>query len=495
MKINKGFLYAFVVIVVLLFAFSLYHRIPNIDDAWIGEQVYWLDKDGVVKNVLMKNYNDNHNRLLAYHKAFVYSGLAAVKLFGFGLWTLKFVSLFYLFVFFAIFYYYLVKWRKMLRPKQFIILAAVILIEPHIFEYAFVFRPEIMLMATGFLSFIFLEKSLETKTHKSVFVLLSATVAGLSAMVHLNGAVFVLAGGLILLFRKEFKNLVLFTIVSLFFVYLYFVHLNSLDEVSMWLHQLMAYDSGKSEIKLQFSTIIYFLLKPFEEQMRYFHSPKEIAPSLLLMTALFFGYKNIAKKIPLPLLYTLILVIAMGFIAPGKTPKYFISFIPFFGLIVVVFVKDMWQSVSVKEVSFPKSKQSISMFVVMLLFIVVSFTYNGLLSAKKFTAEEHRIITRQLVKKPVNEVSILAPMVFIFDEIAEYKEIIGLISFNERSKTDPRISSPEFFEICENENIDYILINDHYIQKFNLGEMLLGKKAGDYIVVGKTHGLFMLELQ
>ncbi len=495
MKISNKILYAFVAIVVLLFAYSLYQRIPNIDDAWIGEQVYHLDKDGLVKNVLMKNYNDNQTRLLAYHKAFVYSGLAAVGLFGFSLWTLKFVSLFYLLVFFAIFYYYLVKLKRILRPRQFILLAALILVEPHIFEYAFVFRPEIMLMVTGFLSFVLLEKSFEVQRRKSLLVLGSAILAGLSAMVHLNGAVFVVAGGLILLFRKEFKSLVLFIIVSLVFVYLYFLHLNSLDEASLWLQQLMAYDSGKSDMGLKFSTIIYFLLKPLEEHMRYFHSPKEIALSLLLLSALFFGYKNLRKELPLLLTYTLILVIALGFISPGKTPKYLIPFAPFFAVMVTVFAMDIWKSGVDTRIIIPKSGKSVAMILVLLLFVVVSFSYDAALSSLKFTPKQHRAISGQYVKKPLSETTILAPMVFIFEEITEYKEIVGLISFNERAKTDPRILSPEFFNICKIEGIDYILINEHYIQKFNLGEVTIGKQEGDYLVVGKTDGLTVLELQ
>ena len=495
MKVSNKILYAFVAIVVLLFAYSLYHRIPNIDDAWIGEQVYHLDKDGVVRNVLMKNYNDNQNRLLAYHKAFVYSGLAAVSLFGFGLWTLKFVSLFYLFVFFAIFYYYLVKLKRTLRPPQFILIAALILVEPHIFEYAFVFRPELMLMVTGFLSFVLLERSFESKSKKSLLVLFSAALAGLSAMIHLNGTVFVVAGGLILLFRKEFKNLILFIIVSLVFVYLYFLHLNSLDEVSLWLQQLMTYDSGKSDMGFRFSTIIYFLLKPLEEHLRYFHSPKEIALSLLFLSALFLGFKNLRKKLPLLLTYTLILVIALGFISPGKTPKYLIPLIPFFSVMLTVFVMDIWKVGTDNTIEIPKSGKSVFVVIVIFLFVAISFFYDATLSMQKFTPQQHRTISEQFVKKPLKETSILAPMVFIFEEISEYKEIVGLISFNERAKTNPRISSPEFFSICKNEGIDYILINDHYIQKFNLGEIIVGIQAGDYKVIGKTDGLFMLELQ
>ena len=495
MRINTNILYAILAFGFLLFVYSLYQRIPNVDDAWIGEQVFWLDHNGVVKNVLMKNYFDNQNGLLAYHKAFVYSGLWAVQLFGFSLWVLKSVSLFYLFIFFGIFYYYLVKLKKLLNPGQFIFVALLLLIEPHIFEYSFVFRPEIMLMSTGFLSFAFLEYSFKTEKNKTVFVLLSAIFAGLSALVHLNGAVFVLAGGLILLFKKQFLNLLWFTLVGFIFVFLYFSHLHSLSDVSIWFHHLMAYDSGKSDVGFGYGTLLNILLKPFEEHLRYFHSPKEIALTLLFLTSLFFGFKTIKKKMPLLMPYLLILVLALGFIAPGKTAKYLIPFIPFFSLGIILFVKEVWMMVSQKQFTIPKTKEAISMFIVFILFVVVSFYYNGYLSLQKFTPQTNHLITEQFVKKPSQQTIILAPMTFIFDEIYDYKEIIGFMSFNERAKTNPKIKSPDFFKITEQENIDYILLNEHYIKKFNLGELNNESATGNYRVLGKSNELVVLELR
>jgi len=493
MKLPRNIIFAILSVGLALFIYSLYQRLPNIDDAWIGEQVFWLNQDGVVKNVLMKNYSDNQNGLLAYHKAFVYSGLWAVQLFGFSLWVLKSVSLFSLFLFFGVFYYYLVKIKKLLSAKQFLFVPILFLLEPHIFEYAFVFRPEIMLMTTGFLAFAFLEHSFITNKNKTNFVLLSSIFAGISILVHLNGAVFILAGGLILLFKKQFKSLIWFALISLLSVFIYFAHLDSLSEVYIWFNHLMAYNSGTSDVGFSLGTLINIILKPFEEHLRFFHSPKEIVLSLILLTTLFLGFKTIKRKIPMLLTYTLILVLGLGFIAPGKTPKYLILFIPFFSLMVILFVKEFWQTTSKKQIIIPKTREAISILVVLILFLGVSFGYNGYLSVQKFTPQKHKAITKQFVKKPVNETIILAPMTFIFDEIYDYKEIIGFMSFNERSKTNLEIKSPKFFDIAENEAIDYILINNHYIEKFNLGKLSIGNNAGNYLVVGKTDGLTVLE--
>ncbi len=41
------------ILIGLLFVFSLWNRMPDIDDAWIGEHAYWLSRNGYVKSDLM----------------------------------------------------------------------------------------------------------------------------------------------------------------------------------------------------------------------------------------------------------------------------------------------------------------------------------------------------------------------------------------------------------------------------------------------------------
>lgn len=495
MKLNSNILFILLSVGVLLFIYSLYQRMPHIDDAWIGEQVFWLSEDGVIKNILMKNYADNQNGLMVYHKAFVYNGLWLVNLFGFSLTVLKSVSLIYLLTFFGIFYYYLVVLHKILKPRQFPWIVLLIIIEPHIFNFAFVYRPEIMLMAIGFLAYIFLEQSILSKSKGLVLVLLASIFSGLSVLVHLNGLIFVFAGGFVLLYKKQFKYLALFVLVNTFFIYLYFSHMESFAELYNWFSHMLSYNTGRSVGGFKLATIVNILLKFVEEHLRYFHSPKEIFLTLFLFTVLFFGYKTVKRKLPLVIPYMFVLMISIGIIGPTKTAKYLIPLIPFFALIATVVVIEIWKKEKQNMIVIPKTYKAQSIFIALTVFVIVSFIYNSQLSVNKFNVNRHKAISERFVNMPKKETRILVPMVFIFDEIKNYKEIIGLMSFNERAKTNPDIMSSNFFTIAELEEIDYIFINDHYIDKFNLDISKTGAVTGNYIVVGKMDELTILELE
>jgi len=436
MKINTNILFIFLLFVILLFLYSLHNRMPHGDDAWIGEQVYWLDNVGIVKNVLLKNYNDNQNGLLVFHKAFVYNGLWAVKLFGFSLPVLKSISLFYLLLFIGIFYYYLIVLRKLLVPKQFLWVALFLIIEPHIFEFSYVYRPEIMLMVTGFLSYIFLEQCIKTKSNNTVMVLVAAVFSGVSLLVHLNGLLFVISGAIILLFYKQTKNLLLFVMVNISFVYIYFAHLNSYTDIIIWAQQILSYQSGKVEGGFDISTILNYLLKIVNEHLRFLHSPKEITLSLLLIIMLITGYKKIKTAFPLVLPYTLLLILCLGFFVPSKTAKYLIPL-----------VSSVWKSKSNNKIIIPQNTKSIAVFVGVILFLTSSLIYDVILVNNKFNPKKYSDITNKYVKTPANETIILAPMLFIFNEISRYKEVVGLISFYERQKTNPNINGSSFFRL------------------------------------------------
>ena len=51
---NKYFLYTALLLLVALYLFGLQGRMPDIDDGWIGELVYWKVQDGQVRSELMR---------------------------------------------------------------------------------------------------------------------------------------------------------------------------------------------------------------------------------------------------------------------------------------------------------------------------------------------------------------------------------------------------------------------------------------------------------
>ena len=138
-------------LLIVLFLYSLYQRIPDIDDAWIGEYAYWLAEDGYVHSELMRGVNKQEVDFVVHHKLFNLNGALFIKLFDFSLYSLKAVSLVYFIVFIIMFYFYTHKWRRLLSKSDFFLALIILFSFPWTFKYAFLYRPEIMMMTFGFI--------------------------------------------------------------------------------------------------------------------------------------------------------------------------------------------------------------------------------------------------------------------------------------------------------------------------------------------------------
>ncbi len=84
-------------------------------------------------------------------------------------------------------------------------------------------------------------------------------------------------------------------------------------------------------------------------------------------------------------------------------------------------------------------------------------------------------------------------MPFIFNEIDRYGEIVSLMSYHERMKTETTLTGSGFFNTANEENIDYILINDSYWDIFKLPDTTIQEQIPYYNIIGRNNGLIMLE--
>src|SRR5687767_2837078 len=84
---------------ILLTILTYVRRLPHLDDAWLGEQSYWLTKDGVVRSQLFQGLIKYEERILVYHKLFVWLGAVLIKAVGWGLYNIKSISVIALFLF------------------------------------------------------------------------------------------------------------------------------------------------------------------------------------------------------------------------------------------------------------------------------------------------------------------------------------------------------------------------------------------------------------
>ena len=156
--LQPKFLIPVLILLCCIYIYGLWDRIPDIDDAWIGVDAYTLAKDGYVHTDLMRGINQQEELFVVHHKLLNLHGALFIKTFGFSLYTLKSVSLLYFLIFLCLFYFYTVKWKKLFDGNDLLFSLVILFAFPWIVKYAFLYRPEIMMMTYGFVGFILLEK-------------------------------------------------------------------------------------------------------------------------------------------------------------------------------------------------------------------------------------------------------------------------------------------------------------------------------------------------
>src|SRR5690606_3927157 len=165
---------------------------------------------------------------------FIWLGALIIKLFGFHLYALKSISLVFLGVFIITFNNYLKK-HLLINDKVRLLLIFLLLINPLVFQYGFVYRPEIMLMTLGFITYICLAFSYNSQNKN--FALVAGVFAGLSFLTHLNGLSIAVTGFLVLVLYKQFRLAAFYSFGVFCLSSFYLLDLNSAKEIELFIFQ------------------------------------------------------------------------------------------------------------------------------------------------------------------------------------------------------------------------------------------------------------------
>ena len=202
--LQPKFLIPVLILLCFIYIYGLWDRIPDIDDAWIGEYAYWLEKDGYAHSELMRGVNLQETKFVVHHKLFSLHGALFIKLFGFSVYTLKSVTLLYFVFFIVCFILYTRKWKRLFNKNDLLFSLILIFSFPYIFKFSFIYRPEIMMMTYGFVGFILLEKYLQAGERKFWPLFLSGMLFGLTIATHLNGLILVASAFILILWNKRY---------------------------------------------------------------------------------------------------------------------------------------------------------------------------------------------------------------------------------------------------------------------------------------------------
>jgi hypothetical protein len=488
---SVSFLLPLLIALILLFLYSMIGRMADADDAWIGEYAYWFARDGYVHSELMRGITMQETNFVVHHKLFNFNGALFIKTFGFSLHSLKAVNLMYFIIFMVLLGFYTLKWKKIFNKNDFLFALIILFAFPWIFKFAYLYRPELMLMTLGFVGFMLLEKYLDTKEEKWGSLFLAGIFFGLSVVGHLNGLILAISGFLLLLVNRKFSAVFIYGSGVLIAGSIYFYDLTDAASITLWKHQF--FESPSLDSLYEGPVWLKPIVNLLNEHMRYFHNFKIIVFSVLLITSIITGYKYLVKDHTRLLQFALLVAITTGFIAIHKSRQYFLLNFPYMLLLIVLTLKSIREG-KITTYKIGKPKQiAVVFFLLFLVFLTTSTFLNVKLAVQKFSASENRELAKKYAGGMEANMKIVAPMTFIFNEIEHFEQIQGELCYTELQKLDSTIYGKGFLKYANDFDRDLIIVTPRYQQMLGISAYKKGDEFEHYYVLDKTKDLIVFK--
>jgi 4-amino-4-deoxy-L-arabinose transferase-like glycosyltransferase len=460
----------------LLYLFSLFFRRFNGDEGIIGEWAYWLAKTGKAQSLLYFDYFGEKARSLSiYHKFYTLVLSWIIRLFGFRLFLLRMVSL----IAFIGLLFLVKKYLRSNHYRSIGLIAFIFLINPLVFNFSFVARPELLM--SFFTLFVFILLDYYVNTRKWYWAALAGIIAGLSFFTHLNGIAIIVAGGLFLFFYFSWRAVLGYSILSFLFANLYFIDVTG-GYTGFISDLLNSPDMSKSGFSLG-----DFVMKIIDEQQRFFHNIGLSIYSVLFFVALGLTFKTQIKKNRPVLIFLSLLVLGLSILTHGKTNKYLLYYIPFMAMIILSSINIL--------IGLQKRKQ----LIIIALFVLLSTisTVYGYLNENLFFINIYNRNREMASYIPAGS-TVLANDGFVYGQLENYQIRSPIIFFFthpgfQENGIEDRL---EYFQYAEEKNYDFVaidmLVERAEIRKFigfnqlneqdTLGSFLLKVKTPDFLI-------------
>ncbi len=470
---------------ILLFLYSLWHRIPDIDGAWIGENAYWLAKTGFAKSELMRGITSQETLSVIHHKLFNLIGALSIMIIGFSTYTLKSISLLFFIILMILMNQYSKDPKLSFTKSDRILLFTLLLFFPWVFKYAFVYRPEIMITSLGFAAFILLEKVLVEHNKKNSFTWFAGILIGLAMATHLNGIVMAASAVTLLLWNKQFKLVIPFSIGVLMGFSVYFYDYFGSDYFNFWYYQFFNSPTvkGVHEYPFWIEPVINLL----SEHMRYFHDVKIIVFTVFMLVTFLIGFSYAYRNHKQLTRFTLLMFLFTGMLTIHDTRKYIILNLPYILFLIVIILKALREGKITKfRYKIDAKSAGRATFILMMIYLLVSFGFDLNYSIKKFNPRQNREISLKYAGENISETNVVAPLTFIFNEIEYYNHIQGEVCYTEFQKAEPDLKGVKFLEKAESYGNSLLIITPYYQHLLGIDSFEKGKKYGNFIVKEKN---------
>lgn len=459
----------------------------HIDEAWIGEQAYFLAHDGHVHSNLFEGLAGHEHRTVVYHRLFVAAGAWMAESFIWGIGPLRAVPVACTLLLMGAMAFYM--WRERETEPLGIMLPVIIfLLIPISFYHAKIFRPEMMMTLFGFMSYWLLERGAHRgKGTEGLFPIgLAGFLAGAAALTHLYGLIFVAAGVYLLLRTRCYTGLNAFLLAAALPFIPYVLDITE--------HRELFDEQINNPIAAKKTS--FTLLTPFanllEEHKRLFRKPEIILVMLLSIIATIPGWRAASaagdRRRSLFFEYTLALILLLGMVSGDKlVTRYAIPLFPFLAIAISSSIVD-------RPGLLRNNKPYRALFIVALsLFVIFGIGYQ---IRETFRKGEHPAeLNAEIGEQLPSGARVVGPMNMIFDEI-DRLHIIGLyLASKERNDS---LTLDGAIEFANRHRAGYIVTNrfmsdeeviDGTDSKSDLGgkEFVVMKRTNEYLILERSY--------
>ncbi|MGZ3775768.1 MAG: hypothetical protein ACXVCN_18780 [Bdellovibrio sp.] len=437
---------ALFVISLAIFVWSLWHRTYHIDDVWLAEFSYWLDRVGYVKSEAIRGFLNSEIRHYVYHKIFAIEGAWIIHFFGLQPYALKSLSLIYTALSLPLLAVIYKKYSS--NGKYLFLLFAIFLSFYHTVNLGFTFRPELNLVFLFLLSFIFFDKYLDSS--RRIFMVIAALIGGLAIATHLNGTILVGASVLFLWLQRRWLAGFFYGVIASWGLFFYFFYdVRSLAELHQSVLQLTNHrdvTSGKYGLEL--------FIRLIEEQGRYLHSPPEIIYTLMLVLLLASTRKYLAEQQKRVLFFAGLLFLFTAEVTHGINTNYLMCSFPFFILLSVLAFEKL----------LAEGRKKIA-WTAVLIFFIGSWAFNiSQFKRRELMAPEYAKVAEFIPK----EVQVLAPEFLMFQglgkfHIQTYSTYIDKVAEGKINKTPEQL-----FAEALKFDIEFVVLDKYNMDFFNV---------------------------
>ncbi len=412
----------------------------HIDEAWIGEQAYFLSRDGYVHSTLFEGFAGNEVRTVVYHRLFVLLGSWCVSLFGWSIGTLRVVPLAAGGLLLALMAHHMR--RELGASWRTVALAiAIFLLIPLNFTYIKVFRPEMLMTLCGFAGYWALGRFMQGGRRWNLPV--AAIAGGMAALAHPYGAIFPLCGILMLLGGRRWRGAALFAAVAVLPAIPYIIDIATHYEL---FHRQISNPLVAEKTRF---TILTPLLNLLEEHKRLFRKPEIILPTLLFILSLVAGVGREGWR-RFHLIYSVLLVMLLGAAAQDKVVRYAIPLLPFFTIAIAVTAGEWIE----RPIGNRFWRAGFALVLVLFIGVGIDGVINDLRAEREHVPELNAAIAASIPPGT----RCLAPMNFIFEQIGRYP-IIALRYANMEQRNWLEVRA--MLDFADRHRADAIIINTY----------------------------------